>query len=102
MDTKTFNEILAGRLNVDVEKIERLTSSMAAVIANETLEGHQVVWPGFGTFETRKRDERISTHPSSGVRMLVPPRVTLSFRPASSLKQKVRNFIPTEPSSDEQ
>ena len=100
MDSKTFNEILAVRLNVDEDKIERLTSAMCAVIAHETLESRQVVLPGFGTFETRKRDERISTHPSSGVRMLVPPRLTLTFRPAASLKQKVRNFIPTDHSTD--
>lgn len=102
MDSKTFNEILASRLQADVERIERLTSAMSEVIARETLHGKQIVFPGFGSFEARKREERVSLHPSTGVRMLLPPRLTLSFRPAASLKLKVRNFTPNTSTSDEQ
>ncbi|MDE6057969.1 MAG: HU family DNA-binding protein, partial [Muribaculaceae bacterium] len=50
-----------------------------------------VTFPGFGSFEPRKRIERIAFHPSSGKRMLIPPKITMTFRPSSLLKQKVRN-----------
>lgn len=45
---------------------------------------------GFGTFETKKRLERVALHPASGKRLLVPPKIVMSFKPSASLKQKVR------------
>lgn len=46
--------------------------------------------PGFGSFEPRKRLERISFQPSTGKRLLIPPKIVLGFRPSAVLKQKVK------------
>lgn len=35
---------------------------------------------GFGTFETRKRLERVLISPSTGQRMLVPPKIVVNFK----------------------
>ncbi|MDE5673785.1 MAG: HU family DNA-binding protein, partial [Muribaculaceae bacterium] len=47
--------------------------------------------PSFGTFEPRKRLERVALHPASGKRLLVPPKIVLTFKPSVLLKQKTRN-----------
>ncbi len=44
--------------------------------------------PAFGTFEVKKRVERLVT--ISGKRMLVPPKLVMSFRPIAAWKEQVR------------
>ncbi len=92
MDSKTLTDILASRLDTDPATVDRLLGAMREVITNAALEGNQVAIPGFGSFEPRKKDERVAVHPSSGRRMLVPPRLTLGFKPSAALKQKIRNL----------
>ena len=45
---------------------------------------------GFGTFEVKKRLERVMVNPSTGLRMLVPPKLVLNFKPAATIKGHVR------------
>mgnify|MGYP002524456666 FL=1 len=47
--------------------------------------------PGFGTFEAKKKNERVVVNPSSGKRMLVPPKITLGFKVSNVLKSKLKN-----------
>jgi DNA-binding protein HU-beta len=62
--------------------------SLSVIIKNEILEGNSIALQGFGTFELRKKSERISVNPTTKQRMLVPPKQTLSFKPSSILKEK--------------
>ena len=45
---------------------------------------------GFGTFEPKKRMERIFVSPSNGQRMLVPPKVVLGFKAAAQAKDNIK------------
>ena len=40
---------------------------------------------GFGSFEVKKKAERISINPASKQRMLVPPKLVLSYKPSHVL-----------------
>ena len=91
MDYKTFIDTLSQRVNAGKDEIAEMVSSLNEVLIENALAGDSVTFPGFGSFEPKKRPERISVHPSSGKRMLLPPKITLTFRPSSLLKQKVRN-----------
>lgn len=50
-----------------------------------------VLIPTFGTFEVKKKMERIMVNPSTGQRMLVPPKLVLTFKPNVSWKERVKN-----------
>ena len=52
--------------------------------------GEPVSISGFGTFEVKKRLERVMVNPSTGLRMLVPPKLVLNFKPAANIKGQVR------------
>ena len=39
--------------------------------------------------EAKKKVERIVVNPSTGKRMLVPPKIALSFKPSALLKSKI-------------
>lgn len=91
MDFKTFIDTLSKRINADRQETTEMVASLVKVITDCALDGNTVAFPGFGNFEPKKKNERISVHPSSGKRMLIPPKITLSFKPSTLLKQKVRN-----------
>lgn len=90
MDNKKLVETVAtnlGRTNKDVSK---LLEAFAGVLRARCGEMDSVAVPGFGTFEPKKRNERVIVHPSSGKRMLVPPRVVVGFKLSKVLKAKLK------------
>ena len=44
----------------------------------------------FGTFETKKRLERVLVSPTTGQRMLVPPKMVVGFKQSNVLKSKIQ------------
>ena len=76
-----------GRSNKDVSK---LLEAFAGVLRTRCGELDSVVVPGFGTFEPKKKNERVMVQPSTGRRMLVPPKVTLGFKVSNVLKAKLK------------
>ena len=91
MDHKTFIEILSQKINAGKDETSEMIGAFCQVLTDTLLEGDSVTFPGFGNFEPRKRIERIVVQPSNGKRMLIPPKITITFRPSTLLKQKVRN-----------
>lgn len=91
MDNKTLIDTLSSRLAMDKEKIGELLDGFNSTVATRCSQLDSIAIPGFGTFEPRKKLERVAVHPSTGRRMLIPPKITLSFRPSALLKQKIKN-----------
>ena len=56
----------------------------------ELEEGNVIAVQGFGSFEVKKKAERISINPASKQRMLVPPKLVLSYKPSNTLKDKFK------------
>ena len=54
-------------------------------------DGDSVSIPSFGTFEVKKRLERIVINPTTQQKMLVPPKLVLNFKPIASIKAKLKN-----------
>lgn len=90
MDNKTLINIIAQRLDINPEEVEANLLSLSEIIVEVTKQGDSVAIPGFGQFEPRMRDERVTTHPSTGKKILVPPKVSMVFKPSALLKQKVK------------
>lgn len=97
MDSKKFNDILADRCGLSPEETMEMTKALTEIVTESALEQDSVSFPGFGTFEGRKRNERLAVHPSTGKRMLVPPKLTLAFKPSVLLKQKVKSSVDKSP-----
>ncbi len=90
MDTKTLIEQSLQNSTLSAEQARDILNSLAAILGHCGAEQDMVAIPGFGTFESKKRLERINIHPSTGKRMLLPPKIVLGFRPSALLKQKVK------------
>lgn len=90
MDTKTLINTVADRTGLDPEEVEVMTRTLTSLLAQAVKEGDSVAIPGFGSFESKLRNERVATHPSTGKKILVPPKLSMVFKPSALLKQKVR------------
>jgi DNA-binding protein HU-beta/integration host factor subunit alpha len=53
-------------------------------------EGDTVQMANFGTFEVKKKLERIMVSPTTGQRMLVPPKLALTFKPNPTWKDMIK------------
>ena len=91
MDTKALLDIIIEKTGIDISTAESLLDSLVEVTGSECSDMNSIALPGFGSFEPKKRQERVAVHPSTGRRMLIPPKITHSFRPSALLKQKVKN-----------
>lgn len=91
MDSKTLISIISANIGREPEEVEFLVRSLGEVIAESVRDGDSVAIPTFGSFEQKKRLERVTLHPSTGRRILVPPKLSVVFKPSALLKQKIRN-----------
>ncbi len=90
MDNKTLIDTLSKRLDISREAVTTLIDGLAEVVGECGAQLDTVSVQGFGSFEPKKRLERVALHPASGKRLLIPPKIVLNFKPSVSLKQKVR------------
>ena len=90
MENKKLIETVAANLGRSNEDVAKLVEALAGVLRTRCGDMDSVAVPGFGTFEPKKRNERVMIHPSSGKRMLVPPKVVLGFRISNVLKAKLK------------
>lgn len=91
MDNKQFNEELSSRLDISLATVALLTEQLNREFVKAASELDGIVVPGFGVFEPKLREERVAVHPASGKRLLVPPRLYLTFKQSPVLKQKINN-----------
>ena len=91
MDNKKFIDELSLRLDISVPTAISLVEALCKELTEKATNLDWIVVPGFGTFEPKLREERVSVHPASGKRLLVPPRIYLQFKQSPVLKQKLNN-----------
>ena len=90
MDNKKLVETLATKLGRSADDVNKLLEGLAGVLRTRCGELDSVIVPGFGTFEPRKRNERIMVNPKTGKRMLVPPKIVIGFKVSNVLKSKLK------------
>ena len=90
MDNKQLNDTISKRMGRSSADVAKLLDALVATIKERCGELDSIAIPGFGTFEAKKKLERIVVNPGTGKRMLVPPKITLSFKPSELLKSKIK------------
>lgn len=90
MNNKEFTSELSKRLGYTLKDTSELVSSLLSVMTRQLEDGNAVAVQGFGTFEVKKKAERISVNPTSKQRMLVPPKLVLTYKPSVALREKFK------------
>lgn len=83
---------LAKRLSWTQRQTSEVLEATVSIINSNLEENNSVNIQGFGLFETKKKAERISVNPVSKQRFLVPPKITLSFRPGQTIKENLKKL----------
>ena len=90
MNNKDFITELSNRSGYSVKDTSDLAASLLKEMSRQLEEGNPIYIQGFGTFEVKKKMERISVSPITKQRMLVPPKLVLSFKPSNTLKDRFK------------
>ena len=90
MNNKEFIAELAERTGYSAKDTQKLVNSLVDAMGDTFQEDNAVLVPNFGVFETKKKMERIMVNPATGQRMLVPPKLVLSFKPNQTWKDKLK------------
>ena len=69
----------------------KMADDLIGVMKGIWIEGDSLSLSGFGVLEVRKKNERVSVNPSTGVRMLVPPKLAISYKPSPLLKERLNS-----------
>ena len=90
MNNKEFTSELSRRLGYTLKDTSELVTSLLSDMTRQLEEGNMISIQGFGTFEVKKKAERISVNPTTKQRMLVPPKRVLTYKPSTLLKDKFK------------
>lgn len=90
MNNKQFLTELSGKCGISADDAAGQVQTLIGVMENLWHNGDSVSLSGFGVLEVKKKNERVSVNPTTGVRMLVPPKLVLTYKPSSLLKDKLK------------
>lgn len=90
MNNKDFIAALAKNTDLSKDQTQKMVNAIIAAMVDTFDDGENVTIANFGTFEPKKRLERIIVNPSSGQRMLVPPKIVLNFKPSAQVKENIK------------
>lgn len=90
MNNKEFIAAIASRLDITAKEAQTLATSLIDEVADKIDEGQTLAVQGFGSFEVKKKMERIVVNPTTRQRLLVPPKLVVSFKPSNVLKDKLK------------
>ena len=88
MNNKEFISELSKHTSLSASAASKLMNDTIKILEEHFEHGDAVCFSGFGTFEVKKKMERISVNPTTGKRYLIPPKLVLSFKQSNVLKEK--------------
>jgi DNA-binding protein HU-beta len=91
MNHKELIAGLAEKMGLSKLEVTSLLDATIDTFYEELGEGKTIGIQSFGNFEVRKKEERLSVHPATQVRTLVPPKLVLNFKQSSILKDKLKD-----------
>ena len=91
MNNKQFISELSQRLGYTSQVTQKMMYQLIDAMGDVFQEGNTVTVQNFGTFEVKKKMERVMINPTTGQRMLVPPKLTLNFKISPTWKDQLKN-----------
>lgn len=90
MNNKEFIAELAQRAGYTQADTQKMVTDLIDFMGTRFEQGDSLQVANFGTFEVKKRLERIVVNPGTQQRMLVPPKLVLGFKPVASIKEELK------------
>ena len=90
MNNKEFIAQLATKTGFTQTDTQQMVRTLISEMKLHLEDGDTIQINGFGSFEVKKRLERIVVTPGTQQRMLVPPKLVLNFKPKASIKENLK------------
>jgi DNA-binding protein HU-beta len=96
MNHKELIASMAAKLNAPKSIVADLLETTVTTCTELLVEEKTIGFQSFGNFEVRKKEERLSVHPSTQVRTLIPPKLVVNFKQSNVLKDKLKDLSHNE------
>ncbi len=81
---------IAERVKVTQKEVDAILSATVDSIVEAVSSGDKVTLVGFGSFESRERNEREGRNPKTGASMIIPATKVPGFTAGKLFKDKVK------------
>ena len=92
MNNKELVAELARRLGKTQKEIGSLLDVTAEAMVETMNEETLLSIQGFGSFEVRKKQDRVLVNPVTKQKMVIPPKLSLTFKVGTTYKNKLKNL----------
>lgn len=92
MNHKELIASMAAKMNAPKSMVADLLETTIQICTEQLVEEKTIGFQSFGNFEVRKKDERLSVHPATQIRTLVPPKLVVNFKQSNILKDKLKDL----------
>lgn len=93
MNNKEIALALSEKMGTTNKEATERMATLVSDISQHLQNADVVSIQGFGSFEVKKKEERVSVNPITKLRMLIPPKLVLTYKPHNILKEKFKNLI---------
>ena len=88
--------LLAEKLGLPRPKANAAVEAMLAIMADQLVQGTEVRFGGFGSFNVTERKAGKGRDPRTGVEIDIPASKTVRFRPSKGLRDSVSGKVAAE------
>lgn len=92
MTYKELVDSLSVKMNVSSNESDEIIQALVKEIQNQLTDGKTIGIQGFGSLELKKKEERLSVHPATQVRTLIPPKLVVNFKQSTLFKAKLKDI----------
>jgi DNA-binding protein HU-beta len=92
MNHKELIAAMAVKMNAPKSVVESLLETTVSTCVELLAEGKTIGFQSFGNFEVRKKEERLSVHPATQIRTLIPPKLVVNFKQSNVVKDKLKDI----------
>lgn len=87
--TQLIDEV-SSKCNLSKKDSEAVVNTVFKTIEDVLIAGDKIQLTGFGSFEVKRRKERVGTNPSTKERIIIPAKNAVTFKAGKSLTEKVQ------------
>jgi DNA-binding protein HU-beta len=92
MNNKELIASMANKMKAPKAVVADLLETIVSTCTELLVDDKTIGFQSFGTFEVRKKEERLSVHPSTQIRTLIPPKLVVNFKQSNILKEKLKDM----------
>lgn len=92
MNNKELQTALAAKLEMSTSEVDLFLQSTVDAMVDQLKANKTINIQGFGSFEVRKKEERVTVNPLTKVRSMVPAKLSLAFKTSTVYKDKIKDL----------